>query len=70
MFDKIFDCMNVCNTQESTTNNDYFKKHIHLPMMNSLHGLCGHFILFSDWKAPIETDGPYTKTDKARMFIL
>ena len=28
------------------------------------------FILFSDWKAPIETDGPYTKTDKARMFIL
>ena len=38
-------------------------------MMNSLHGLWDIFTLFSDWKASIETDGQYTKTDKSRMFI-
>ena len=38
---------------------------MHLLMMNNWHGLWGHFTLILDWKASIETDDQYSKTDKA-----
>lgn len=72
MFDKFFDCFNVRNSKEYITKQKPFLKPYSSVHDERFQWLSDTFLpFFTNWKNSIQSrpGGPFSKTDKARMFI-
>ena len=71
MFDTFFDCLNVCNTTECITKQKPFLSPYTSVDDERFEWLMSTFLpYFTNWKNSTESrrGGPYSNTDKARLF--